>query len=227
MFEKYYLLVFVILAIITVTIILIYKAIYKKQINQQLVGKRKQSKKLWTPLKMCVVSVITSLFICSVLFAIHVTPADMEQQPVISCNVYTMEELQNSPLSYLSVESNIGYEKYEKNIDGIKYTYFISSEPLDNFHPAFIVFAEYIGTENMFYKDILIQFNSISSKEIGSYIEAGTEYNNDIICIVGNSSSVCEVSCIIDVYEKLADNEEVNFDKLKEKHKALNFQITQ
>lgn len=227
MIGTFYLLVFVVLAILVIAITVVYTSMYRVRINKHLASGEKGNAKVWSPMKVCIVSVIAALALCAILFAAHSmkTPAAVTSKPDVTVEKYTADQMQTGYLSQYSREGNAGYEKHDQVIGDIKYTWFVSKEGLNTLHPAFLIYAEYTGTDKAKYEDIILNFKTFSGDEIAQYTEGGCDFDGSVICLIGNASGDCQVTCIVDVYETLKNESEVDFQEIKNNNTALLFDL--
>lgn len=227
MIGTFYLLVVVSLVALVAAVTIIYTLIYRTKINQRLTSPVKIQSVLWSPMKVCIVSVIAALAFCTIIFAVYSvkTTIDPTIIPSVYVEKFTDTEMQNGYLLQYSIKENDGYEKHEKVFDNIKYTYFISKESMNPLHPSFLIYAEYIGLEVPKYHDIILNFRTSDGSEIGAYMVGGCEFSGASICLIGNASGDCNVSCIVDIYNALKNESEINFEEVKNNNTPLKFSL--
>lgn len=211
------------LILLAVLITAIYFAYYRSQIEKRLASPSlDRQKSLWSPLRVCLTSVIGVLVLfAAVSIIIYAASPASEPQTYPSpyhAEFLTQEDMASGYLSAYSDDENPGYTKYEEIIGDVKYTYFISDEESDAFHPAFIVKAEYVGKTPAPYQDASVSFLTPESEKI-SGIAVSAYDANGIVWIVGNAFNDCKVSCIVDFYSD--DRKEFDLEKLEKENTPL------
>lgn len=215
----------VILAVIAglaAAVVIIYSVLYRRSINKRLHDPQ-SSKRMWSPLKVCIVTIITALAVFGIIagmIAVH--------NPSVSADgayaeIYQPKEEKNQYLRMYSIDQNSGYTKHVKRIGNVKYTYFISEEAYDNCHPAFLIYAEQIGNEKRSYYDTDCSFQTMKGKEFYS-VSASEGKNEQFICFAGNAPIDCKISCVVEYYNQKKKG--INFDKLYTNNRALTFVLS-
>lgn len=216
------------IAIVAIAVVTIYFVIYRHSINKRLCEPQ-NSKKMWSPLKACIVTIITALVVFGAIMGIFAgsnqskSIGDAYKQASYNADIYQPQEMGNGYLRMYSTAENPGYTKYIKDIGNVRYTYFISDETYNSYHPAFLIFAEYIGNAKMAYYDADCSFQTMDGKEIYS-VSAGEGENKKYVCFIGNASVDCSISCIVDYYDE--EKESVDFQKLNTDNEALTFVLS-
>lgn len=216
------------IAVVAIAVVTIYFVIYRRSINKRLCNS-KDSKKMWSPLKVCIVTIIMALVVFGAIMGIFAASnssqgiGDAYKQASYNANIYQPQDMGNGYLSKYSIAENPGYTKYTKDIGDVRYTYFISDEAYNSYHPAFLIFAEYIGDAKMAYYDADCSFQTKDGKEINS-VSASEGENEKYTCFIGNASVDCSISCIVDYYN--GGKENIDFQKLYTDNEALTFVLS-
>lgn len=216
------------IAVVAIAVVTIYFVVYMRSINKRLCESQ-NSKKMWPPLKVCIVTIITALVVFGAIMGIFAASnpsksiGDSYKQASYNADIYQPQDMENGYLSMYSISENLGYTKYIKDIGDVRYTYFISDEDYNSYHPAFLIFAEYIGNAKMVYYDTDCSFQTIDGKEINS-VSASERENRKYICFIGNASADCSISCIVDYYN--GEKESIDFQKLYTDNEALTFVLS-
>lgn len=205
-----------------------YYLFYRAEVNKRLNSSRAGDKKLWSPLKVCLASVIGALSvfaaICLVQYAANSAPWDGQTQlKTYHARFFSREEMREGYLRQYSVNENKGYRRTEKRIDDVKYTYFISEQDADAFHPAFIIYAQYVGEDNPQFYDVSISFLADDGTEVSGMMVGGCETGEPIVCAVGNSFTDCGISFIADFYS--VKREDYDLNRLKTDNTPLFFPL--
>lgn len=216
------------LAILAVLICVAYHSFYRVEVNKRLSSGHAGDKKLWSPLKVCLTSIIGALSvfaaICLVQYAANPAPWDGQTRITpYHARFFSQEEMREGYLSQFSINENEGYRKTEKRIDDVKYTYFISEQDTDAFHPAFIIYAQYIGEGSPQYYDVSISFLGDDGTEMAGMMVGGCRTREPIVCAVGNSFTDCGISFIADFYS--VQREEYDLNRLKTDNTPLFFPL--
>lgn len=208
-------------------IIVGYLIFYRSRINQQLkepsFGKHKP---LWSPMRVCLTTVIGALVVyvaaCLVMTSPNLPPLNLHHSfpNDHSFRISTQEEMQEGYRSRFSMEENPGYTKEVTEIDDVRYTYFLSETEPDFFHPAFLVYAEYIGTGTPAYQDASLTYYDPDG-EWETLAASGLESSSRTICFFGNALIGGNISCTVDFYETLP--EEFNLEQMQEENAPLEF----
>lgn len=217
------------LLIATILIISLYLVYYRSVINRRLSDSTYvQDRKLWSPMRVCLTTVIGALSVFAIICIILLigksnVPSVSESESNYNAEILLPEKMQEGYLSTYSIEKNAGYEKREKVIDNVKYTYFISKEEADAFHPYFLIYAEYLGDNTAKYYNAEISFQTYDGNEITSRMVGGCEINDTVVCIVGNAFSDCNVSCIVEFYNE--ERQEFDIEKMHKENTPLLFSV--
>lgn len=219
-----------------VAVCIVYFVYYKSTINKRLENGVTNGKKMISPLWMAIIFLIIALIVLIVvpmLLRMGGTVSDINEIPEKYWNasydyqVYTPDEVESGFLGNYSIDENTGYERYEEVDGNIRFTYFISREAYDSYHPAFIIYAEYVGTEDI--KNLSMgfygEFFTSEGQDICGTGASGGEFS-DYVCVVGNPSIDCGFS--LDFYlvdpiaekkildEQMQDDSESDTDYLQE-----------
>ncbi|MGL6202295.1 MAG: hypothetical protein ACRC3H_25555 [Lachnospiraceae bacterium] len=206
-----------VIIIITIAVIAVYYSHYTHIINMRLKEQTSSEKKIWPPSTVAIVTSFAGLALFSItilLIRLNGSASDIDDrylQSQYDYNVFAPEDMQQGYLSNLSMSENAGYTKYEKTAGDIKFTYFISNESYDIFHPAFILFAEYIGTSNIVNYGVQGDFLTDTHDSIAGKGFSGAEVS-DYICVVGNTSIDCVFQLSLYYYD---ENNSINLQQDK------------
>lgn len=214
-----------VLFIAAALVIVLYLFYYRSKINRRLTDPTHTKKtKLWSPMWVCLTAVIGALtvfaVICMLLASSRPALPSAPSPVAYHAQILSPEEMKDGYLSRYSIEENAGYTKEEKVINDVKYTYFISTEETDAFHPSFLIYAEYIGEGTPRYHDVDVSFQTFDGQEMSNRMVGGCETNGDTVCIVvGNAFSDTNISCIVDFYDD--QREEFSLKKLRQENSPL------
>lgn len=214
------------LFVLTVLVIIIYLFYYRSVINRRIADPaHTEKKRLWSPMRVClttVISALATLAVIGIIFSI-LSPATPSQviPATYHAQFLSLEKMREGYLSQYSAEENPGYTKAEEIIGDVKYTYFITTEGADAFHPAFLIYAEYVGEGTPKYHDASASFKTLGGEEQAGIMVSGCEIGGTV-CIVGNSFADCTISCIVDFYDE--QKEEFNLEQLQEENTPLTLQ---
>jgi hypothetical protein len=196
----------IIIAAATVAAVYYYR--YTRIINKRLQGQITDAKKLWAPAKVAVVTAFAGLLLfCVIVLLIRMNSAganridDSYLNALYSYEVYAPEDMRQGYLSNFSIYENAGYKKAEETIQDIKYTYFISGEKFDICHPAFIVFAEYIGEYDIVSYGIQGTYLTTEREPVYGTASSGADAPG-YICVIGNASINCVFELSLYYYDE-------------------------
>ncbi len=215
-----------ILAVLTALVTVGYLLFYRSRVNRRLKepGENKPSR-LWSPQRAALTAVIAALTVFAViafLSASHRPAARPDPSPAAySAAIFPEEERQAGVFSGVSPEENAGYRREEVVLGTVRYTYFISAEGTDTLHPAFFLFAEYLGQGKPSYYDAIVTFSSPQGEEMASTMVSAGEPEKPVVFIAGNAFADCEISCVVEFYE--TPKEEYNPQVLQEENTPLRF----
>lgn len=215
------------LLLVTILITSLYLVYYCFVINRRLSDQTYvQKRKLWSPMRVCLTTIIIMLSVFAIICVFLLI--GKSTVPSISVSNYHAEillpeEMQEGYLSTYSIDENAGYEKTEKVIDHVKYTYFISTEGADAFHPYFLIYAEYLGDHSVKYYNAEVSFQTYDGNEITGCSVGGCEIKDTVVCIVGNAFADCNVSCMIEFYNE--ERQEFDIEKMQEENTPLIFSV--
>lgn len=217
---------FIMIAVISLVYFIIYKVLINRRIVSGETNKRKMISPFWMTIILFAIVFVIYLIVSVILSRVAYESNDQDTIPdeyfyaTYDYNVYYPDEMNTGYLSNFSIEENPGYEKYEEVMGDIKFTYFISCEEFDTYHPAFIIYAEYTGDkEGTFSTDYMGKFLTQEGIEICGTGAGGGDYE-EYICVVGNTSIDCSFSFDLHFYEEGADKEaiEANIDEVSFAH---------
>lgn len=218
----------VFLGVVTVSIVFVYLVCYKRWVNKRLSNGQEQGKKMWSPLLVCLITVLAALTLFGVCTSVMASLANNRGEVEsyylngeYYANCYTTEEMKTGYLSLYNRQDNPGYEKFTQKIGDITYTYFLSNQRHDGAHPDFIIFAEYNGNEEVRYSDAVCTFQTAENVEICGVGIGGSE-ETACICVVGSTSVNCKFSCSVDFYTEERDS----LDYAKNEQNAFTLELT-
>ncbi len=216
-----------VLLVLTVLVIAGYLIYYRREINRRLENLTTDKRRLWSPLRVSLTAVIGALALFAVtclLLSAHEPAAVSEPSAAAShARILSQEEMAEGYLSRFSMEENAGYEKKVQVLDNVKYTAFVSTEPADVLHPAFLIYAEYLGDAASCYRDVSVSFLNEQGQETAGVFSSGSERGKPVVCIVGNSLAGGSVACIVDFYQE--ERQEFQVEELQKKHTPLVLQM--
>lgn len=209
-------------------VIILYLFYYRSKINRRLADQTHTGKTLlWSPLRVCLTTVIGALalfaIICMILAASRPAMTSSPAPSAYHARIFSSEEIKDGYMNQYSIQENAGYNKQEKVINDVKYTYYISTEGTDAFHPAFLIFAEYIGEGIPKYHDANVSFQTFEGQEMANTTVGGYETKDTTVCIVGNVFVDSNISCIVDFYDD--KREEFDLEKLQKENTPLAISI--
>ena len=225
--SKVVLITFAAVAAVFIAVVAVYLVCYKRAVNKRLAGAR--GKKLWPPLKVCVVAALAALAVFGAVTGFLASRNSSGRlsgalaNAVCTAQVYGPQDMETGYLSLYSMDENPGYTKYVKQLGDVRYTVFVSGEAYDGCHPAFLIFAEYTGTGAAAYYDADCSFLTPDGTNLYSASVGGGD-TQPYICIVGNSTADCGISCVVDYYNEKKDS--VDFDALRSENDALTFSFS-
>ena len=214
------------LAVCTVTAyFFFYKSAVNKKLSRPDLNRRTP---LWSPQKVCIAAVMLALVLFSGICAVYgfsnqnQAVDDRYKNAVYDARIVSPEEMAAGYLSRYTIEGNPGYEKQVEIIEDVQYTYFVSKEENDIFHPAFLIFAEYIGEDTPQYYDADVAFQTLDEEAVwGRTVGQGEA--EPYLLIVGNTSADCQFSCIVDFYRE--NKESLDLEALHEQNTALTLSV--
>ncbi len=187
----------IVLLVLAITSIVIYYFVYKNNINTAIHNGSVPKYRMMSPLKFTTIVIIGIFVIFGATFYIATLRAYNNSNNELDDKCYdgdyefNVYEDKNIP-SYLSVynmNSNPGYNKKEEIKGDLKYTYFISTESYDNFHPSLIMFIQYTGKEkvvNFGYNGKFLTPDE-SPQTICGFGASGGEFDNYIMVVCNRS----------------------------------------
>lgn len=231
MFNFVLILPLLVLVPLSLLVIFSYFIFYRSRINRQLNNPaNNRHKPLWSPLQVCLTTVIGALVVyaaaCLVMTSPNLPPVNFHTpSPNDSAfRLLTQEEMQDGYLSRFSIEENPGYTKEVTEIDSVRYTTFRSQSEADLFHPAFLVYAEYIGSGAPAYQDAVLTYTSPDGEPIGTLAASGMDSDARVICFMGNTFLGGTVSCTVDFYNQLPA--EFDLEQLQAENTPLEFVLS-
>lgn len=212
------------LILLAVIVIALYLFYYRSMINRRLNDPtHKQNTRLWSPMRASITAIISILTIFSVICMLFATSRpemiSTPAQTTYHAQILSLDEMKEGYLSQYSIKENTGYTKQEQVLDDVRYTYFISTEKTDPFHPSFLIYAEYIGAGTPKYYDANVSFQTFEGQEMTNVMVGGSELKASTVCIMGNAFADSTISCNVDFYE--VQREEFDLEKLQKETTPL------
>lgn len=203
----YILLIALGITLITIIAILCYCFYYFYFVNKQLKKLDKTKRRRPSPAKFAVAAVVCALLLFS-NFAIGFRFDLSELQHFdkmffgaqYNCNFAREEEMQGGYLSHFAKTQNTGYSKTVKTVGDIKFTYFLSKEKYDTYHPAFFIYIEYIGKKDATLYQVYGDYLTSRNRRIFGVDGDGWSDSNQI-CIIGNTSENCSFEVRVFYYD--------------------------
>jgi len=197
--------IFVAIAIIAVAVV-IYLIIYRRRINKQLNGEAVKSRRLPSPLAFS----ISTVLVVAVVFAgvtafMALTDFGAEKIPAEYRNaVYEYQAFSPSQMTgyrrFYSLYENPGYTKTVEQRGDIRFTCFASDNTFDFYHPAFIIYAEYTGDNDILYYGVQGDYFLPDERQMTGKGHAGSEFE-DYICVIGTSSIQSRFELTVYLYD--------------------------
>jgi hypothetical protein len=210
------LLILLIIVIIAVASI-IYLLFYRHRINRQLNDETVRTRRLLSPLAF---TIIVSFVVLIAGFAITLAlrgsyssnessrPPQEYFDAIYDFDVYSPDEMTGYRSLY-SIYENKGYMKSVSQQGDIRFTYFISDEAFDFFHPAFIIYAEYTGDKEILYSGWMGNFYTPQDINLGGVGGAGSEFS-EYICFIGTSSIQSRFELNVYLYDSTQKSENMD-----------------
>ena len=137
--------------------ILVYYMAYSRRINRMIQNGFVPKYKMLSPLKFATIVIIGILAVFGIFLSImtlrsdNTTTMSMDDRYYEGNYDFKVYEDTRIPeyLSVYNIVSNPGYEKKQETKGDLRYTYFISKEKYDWFHPSLIMFIEYTGKSDI------------------------------------------------------------------------------
>ena len=172
----------------------IYLRVYTNRINRRLRGELPAGgKAMWSPLRFCITFAAVFALILVILLSIFILAANAAGGNTdnwrCTYDFRTQEEIAGTYLAGYSMEENPGFLRYEAEDENFRYTAFLSTDPFDEMHPGFLVFAEYIGKTELTAYDMQSfcgLFTPSDPQEQGTGSGAGGGTPASVVCFYGS-----------------------------------------
>lgn len=221
---------FILLVVLVAAVIFVYRLIYTYKINKMIQAGEVKGRKLVDLHKMVMGAVIVGLTIFAVMLMCIIY--DYENRDYsISRNNYAVIDISdeenyryysyfgNTELedaSFAKVykkDANEGYEKEVIESENYIYTVFRRTAPADSFHPDFLCFVEFLGTDDEKYVCYTkTEFHEITEETGGFAMETGGKVVDNVLYI-----GYLEQGCKFDITMSLLDdNAETQYNEAME-----------
>lgn len=201
------LLVVVILVIAT---IFVYKIFYTHKINQRIQSEEITGKTLVDVSKMIMIAIITGLIIYAGILMYVIHDYATKEYSVSRNNYAVIDTSDASFAKVYSKEDNPGYKKEIVESGDYRFVVFTRIGEADDFHPDFLCFAEYIGTDKGEYECYSkTGFQSLEADGGYFYDECSRDIMEDLLYI-GNLDRDCQFNISMSLLDKDA---EIKYDE--------------
>lgn len=197
--------------IVAIAVVAIYYLHYYRVINKRLKEQPENGKRMLSPKTVGIFTVIAALLLFSIsVLVVRINQSDAARidekymTAQFDYDLFTPQEMQHGFLENYSINDNAGYEKHEEILGEIKFTYFVSNSAYNVFHPAFIIFAEYIGPEDIVTLGFQGDFLTNERVPVVGKGGSGTDAQ-EYICILGNTSIDCVFQLSLFYYDADGD----------------------
>ena len=201
--------ILLLIVIFVIGIIFVYKIYYTHKINQKIQSGEITGRKLVDVSKMIMIAVITGLVIYAGILMYVVSDYATKDYSVPRNNYAVIDTSDADSYEYISYfgnmqlndasfaavysrEANAGYDKEIVESGDYRFTVFTRTSQSDDFHPDFLCFVDYTGTnmeEYMCYSKA--GFQTVEVKEEQFYGESSGYIRNDLLYI-GNLDEGCQ-----------------------------------
>ena len=191
---------------IVVTAIMLYKLFYNKRINKQLHDKTTSPIKLMPPRAFAIITVFIVLLtiVAVTTYMAFTDPGGIRVPEEYRTAVYDYQDFSadraDGYRGLYSIDDNPGYTKTVEKKGDLIFTCFIRTDTFDYYHPAFIVFAEYIGTKAILHYGVQGDFYAPNDLMMSGYGHAGSAFR-DYVCVYGTSTIESRLELSIYLYD--------------------------
>ena len=219
--------ILVLIVILVIGIIFVYRIYYTYKINQKIQSEEITGRKLVDVSKMIMIAVITGLVIYAGILMYVVNDYATKDYSVPRNNYAVIDTSDADGYEYISYfgnmqlndasfaavysrEANAGYDKEIVESGDYRFTVFTRTSQSDDFHPDFLCFVDYTGTnmeEYMCYSKA--GFQLVEVKEEQFYGESSGYIRNDLLYI-GNLDEGCQFNITMSL---LNDDAEIKYDE--------------
>ncbi len=219
--------ILLLIVILVIGTILVYKIYYTHKINQKIQSEEITGRKLVDVSKMVMIAVITGLVIYAGILMYIVDDYATKDYSVPRNNYAVIDTSDEDAYEYISYfgdiqlndasfakvysrDENAGYEKEIVESGDYRFIVFTRNTEADDFHPDFLCFVEYTGTdmgEYICYSKA--GFQSIEAKEEQFCGESAGDIRNDLLYI-GNLDKGCQFNITMSL---LNDDAEIKYDE--------------
>ena len=187
--------------VVIVTVSLLYRSYYRYRINNRLTENTEKSGRLLSPLTVLLTTTLVTLVAFGTITGLLAakSPVDIHVPALTSdFKVFAQSEMNGYRSNYSKTE-NPGYTKYTEETEEISFTYFISDEEFDNYHPSIIVYADYLGDKEI--AAIELSANYLDDSGLAAGSEVNINCNEAEICVFGSSDSATVFKVAISYYD--------------------------
>ena len=211
--------ILLLMVILVIGTIFVYKIYYTHKINQRIQSEEITGRNLVDVSKMIMIAVITGLVIYAGILMYVVGNYATKDYSVSRNNYEVIDTSDEDAYKYISYfgnvplddasfakvysrEKNVGYEKEIVESGDYRFIVFTRNTEADDFHPDFLCFVEYIGSDTGEYVCYSkAGFQSIEAKEEQLYGESAGDIRNDLLYI-GNLDKGCQFNITISLLNK-------------------------
>ena len=195
---------------------MIYYLIYKRSVNRHLKDCQCK-KKMISPFWMTWIFFVCALIVFATIAAGILIKEDhrIYDDSVYDCFVYTKEEADNSWLANFSIEENKGYRKRVEVVDDIRFTIFVNDDLYNNYHPAFLIYVQYLKEDDLMV-DLSSELLNSSGQVIKTFGACGSRMS-DYLVFVGNTSIDGTLSLTINLFNEkdVTKGDMIELDKIE------------
>ncbi len=193
-----------ILGFIALLVLLVYFVVYQRNINQAM--NNQPHRKMPSLYK---VSIGLLIAVMTILLAVTLIKAFLVQNSTeigehyfngrYDFDVYQPQEMKGYLADY-QIDENHGYQKEIKEKQDIRYTIFTSEDPYDAYHPAYLIFVEYIGNQKIASYGYMGSYFTMNDQKIAGKGAAGSE-NEAYFVVIGNTDMNCKFELQVAYYQ--------------------------
>ena len=219
--------ILLLIVILVIGIIFVYKIYYTHKINQKIQSGEITGRKLVDVSKMVMIAVITGLVIYAGILMYVVNDYATKDYSVPRNNYAVIDTSDADGYEYISYfgnmqlndasfakvysrDANAGYDKEIVESGEYRFIVFTRNTQGDDFHPDFLCFVDYTGTDMGEYACYnKVGFQSLEAKEEQFYGESSGNIRNGLLYI-GNLDEGCQFNITMSL---LNDDAEIKYDE--------------
>ena len=219
--------ILLLIVILVIGIIFVYKIYYTHKINQKIQSGEITGRKLVDVSKMIMIAVITGLVIYAGILMYVVNDYATKDYSVPRNNYAVIDTSDADGYEYISYfgnmqlndasfakvysrDANAGYDKEIVESGEYRFIVFTRNTQGDDFHPDFLCFVDYTGTDMGEYACYnKVGFQSLEAKEEQFYGESSGNIRNGLLYI-GNLDEGCQFNITMSL---LNDDAEIKYDE--------------